>query len=932
MYYRELMGCPVGADIVSCYHEAQPGDYEGRLGFDLAAVFETFPRLDLPILGRIEINDQYAEEAFTFYDHPKVFIFKKSANFDAEQVRATLSAVDLTKVVHLTPRQFSDYSSLLLPADRLASQRAGGTWSDLFDYDWLQNKYPIIGLLIWYLFIFVLGLAVYPIIRIAMPGLADKGYPLSRALGLVIFAYLSWMAGSLGIPYTRTTIGIILGSIVVTGAALGHFQRDALIAEFKTRYKYFLIIEGLFLAFFLIDLLIRLGNPDLWHPFKGGERPMDFSYFNAVIKSTTFPPYDPWFAGGYINYYYYGFVIVGTPVKLLGIVPSIAYNFILPTLFATVGISAFSLGWNLLQKDEDYAIRNTQHSSFTAGLSASLLAILLGNLGTLQLLYQKMQQLGAAGAFSWEADLVQQLTWAWQGFVMTLKGIPLPIGPGDWYWNPSRVVPPGPDNSITEFPLFTFLYSDLHAHMIVMPIALLAISWALSVVVARARWRNQVSAGLGIVIGGLIAGAAYPTNLSDSYTYLLVCTIALGYSILRYSDLELPKRVAVAVAGVAAFHLLSRFLYEPYRIWYSQAYSALEPWKGPFTPVVPYLTMWGVLLFIVVSWMTWETREWMRLTPLSALRKLKPYQLLIEGALVALAITILALQFHGTSIGWIAVPLAAWAGVLLLNPRLTDEKRFVLFLIGTALFITIIVEVVVVRGDIGRQNTIFKFYLQAWLMLAASAGAALAWTLPAFFKWLPGWRVFWQAAMILLISGAALFTVTGTSGKIRDRWILEAPRTLDSMTFMKYAHYDDFGQRLDLSEDYNAIRWMQDSVQGSPVIVEANCVEYHWCTRFTIYTGLPGVVGWNWHQRQQRVLTSTQVQERVNEVGDFYNSIDVDFARNFLRKYDVRYIILGQLERAAYTPEGIAKFEQFDGAFWRSVYRDGNTVIYEVMP
>jgi uncharacterized membrane protein len=330
--------------------------------------------------------------------------------------------------------------------------------------------------------------------------------------------------------------------------------------------------------------------------------------------------------------------------------------------------------------------------------------------------------------------------------------------------------------------------------------------------------------------------------------------------------------------------------------------------------------------------MAWETREWMRLTPLSTLQKLKPYQLLIEGALVALAIMILALQFHGTSVGWIAIPLAAWAGVLLLNPHLSDEKRFVLFLIGTALFITILVEVVVVRGDIGRQNTIFKFYLQAWFMLAASAGAALAWTLPAFLQWLPGWRVFWQSMMIFLISGAMLFTITGTSGKIRDRWIAEAPRTLDAMTFMNYAHYDDFGQRLDLSEDYRAIRWMQDNVQGSPVIVEANCPEYRWCTRFTIYTGLPGVVGWNWHQRQQRVFTSIQVQDRVNEVGEFYNSLTAEYAGNFLKKHSVRYIILGQLERAAHTPEGIAKFEQFDGTLWRSVYRDGSTAIYEVLP
>jgi uncharacterized membrane protein len=152
------------------------------------------------------------------------------------------------------------------------------------------------------------------------------------------------------------------------------------------------------------------------------------------------------------------------------------------------------------------------------------------------------------------------------------------------------------------------------------------------------------------------------------------------------------------------------------------------------------------------------------------------------------------------------------------------------------------------------------------------------------------------------------------------------------MTFMNFAQYDDFGQRLDLSEDYRAIRWMQDNVEGSPVIVEANCVEYHWCTRFTIYTGLPGVVGWNWHQRQQRGLMSTWVEDRVAEVSNFYNAVDLESARSFLDKYDVSYIVVGPLERAAYTPEGIAKFQQNDGTYWAEVYRDGETAIYKVNP
>ena len=109
------------------------------------------------------------------------------------------------------------------------------------------------------------------------------------------------------------------------------------------------------------------------------------------------------------------------------------------------------------------------------------------------------------------------------------------------------------------------------------------------------------------------------------------------------------------------------------------------------------------------------------------------------------------------------------------------------------------------------------------------------------------------------------------------------PLTLDSMAYMEHAQYADFDALMELDQDYRAIRWMQDNVQGSPVIVEANCPEYRWCTRFTIYTGLPGVVGWNWHQRQQRTLTPLLVEQRVTEVGLFYSTTDAQEAADFLQ-------------------------------------------------
>jgi uncharacterized membrane protein len=148
----------------------------------------------------------------------------------------------------------------------------------------------------------------------------------------------------------------------------------------------------------------------------------------------------------------------------------------------------------------------------------------------------------------------------------------------------------------------------------------------------------------------------------------------------------------------------------------------------------------------------------------------------------------------------------------------------------------------------------------------------------------------------------------GGIAKIKDRMAPEAPHTLDGMAFMKYAKYDDLGIRMDLNQDYQAIRWLQENVIGSPVIIEGNMPEYHWGTRNTIYTGLPNVVGWNWHERQQRSRSAeTLIYDRISEVNEFYMETDLQKAKAILDKYGVKYIIVGQLERALYPGPGLDK-------------------------
>jgi YYY domain-containing protein len=957
-YYRRLLGCPQELSIQECYNSAEPGDFQGDLGFELVQVFQSNPTL-----GALSVNDQFAEEAFTVYDHPKVFIFKKQDSYDPQRVRDILGAIDLTKVVHVTPKMAESLpKDMLLTTAQSAIQRANGTWSELFNSASPLNRWPYLGLVVWYLVLSAVGWLVYPLVRFALPGLSDKGFPLSRIVGLLILSYLVWLAGSFQIQFTRLTITLALGLIAGISILLAYWQKDELRQEWRDRRTYFLLIEGLFLAFFIFDLLIRLGNPDLWHPWKGGERPMDFSFFNAILKSSVFPPYDPWFAGGYINYYYYGFVLVGVLVKWLGIQPSVAYNLIIPTVFSLIAMGAFSIGWNLMNgsgliawgKSAWGSLRSLIRSqAFVAGSAAALGMAVFGNLGTIRMILVGYQKVAAPGGTIEGVNFITRILWTFKGAINVLTGAALPYGLPDWYWLPSRVIPaPNDVEPITEFPFFTVLYGDPHAHLFALPLTLLAISWGLSVLFSQAWLKSQgkskiyriIQVSAGFFLGGLAIGVLRPTNTWDFPTYLALGIVLCGYAIWKYYPVEQGslklfegisprvKKATITIAGMVVLAGLSFLLFQPYAEWYVQGYTRVDPWKGTHTPFWSYLTHWGVFLFVIISWMTWETREWMAMTPLRAVRKLEPYKVLIIATMVILVVWVFALLFMGVSIGWFVLPLAAWAAVLLLKPGLSDPRRVVLLMVGGGLLLTLVVEVIVLRGDIGRMNTVFKFYLQVWTLFAISAAAGFGWMLETLRGWDASWRTIWKFGLGLLVFSAALYPLLGGTAKIKDRMAPETPLSLDGMAYMQYASYDDLNVSMDLNQDYQAIRWLQENVQGSPVIIEGNMVEYHWGTRNTIYTGLPNVVGWNWHERQQRARgPENLITGRITEVNEFYLETDPGRVKAILEKYGIEYIIVGQLERALYPGAGLDKFEQMDGILWQEVFRVGDTVIYQVI-
>jgi uncharacterized membrane protein len=262
------------------------------------------------------------------------------------------------------------------------------------------------------------------------------------------------------------------------------------------------------------------------------------------------------------------------------------------------------------------------------------------------------------------------------------------------------------------------------------------------------------------------------------------------------------------------------------------------------------------------------------------------------------------------------------------------------------------VELFTLRGDIGRMNTQFKFYIQVWLLLSVSAAVTLLWIAESFAVALRvgpvaahrslyalGRWAFGGAFAVALLLGL-LYPAFAIPAKVNDRYVPTAPRGLDGMAYMRNAvRSEEFaGRRVEfaLRHDYDAIRWMQDNIVGSPTILEEGAAagnQYRWSARFSIYTGLPTVVGWEWHQRQQRAaLAAPVVEDRVADVREFYSTADRDRAKLLLRRYGVRYVILGAMERLYNDPAGLDKFAiMVEAGDLQVVYQNPGVTIYEVL-
>ncbi|MDQ4045197.1 MAG: DUF2298 domain-containing protein, partial [Chloroflexota bacterium] len=857
--------------MTTAYYEALQS---GELGFELVESFTSPPTF----LG-IEFDDRGAEEAFTVYDHPQVRIFRKTDAWSSHQAWQLLDEALGESGV---PRRVIDPSASQLMLTE-AEQRAveeGGTWADIVDAPDMPTALVVA---LWYLAMQLAAVpAVLALCRL-LPTLPDCGYAVAKISGLLAIAWGVWLLASVRlVPFGRFSIGAVFAVMLLVALAATWRRWGDVLRALRQRWRWVVATEVLFLLAFGGMLWMRAMNPDLWQPGRGGEKPMEMAIFTAILRSEWFPPYDPWFSGGVLHYYYLGYVPWVGLTRLLGIAPETAFNLALPSLFALLVVGAWSAAAALIvAASRRSAVRASGWRPVLLALPAPVLVVLAGNLDFVRRLGRG--EWGGEPPPEWIGplgDVGLVLAGIWRALTAP------PNLPPDGYWAPSRVIP----NTVNEFPYFTFLFGDLHAHMLGMPVvaATIVVAIALAtggmcgtggegVLATLGGWRRALSLA---VLGGFLSGTLLGTNPWDyPPAFALLVAGAAIHLLVSVDFARLWRPVRDLAIFVVMVLVVGRLLYWPFL----DRYGALSPEILPAlesTALRDYLTIHGLLLVAAAGYLLvavvrsavvmWRSGRAGRAA---------------AAATVLLVIGLYAVAFlTGDTALFLTAGLAttfvAIAGAVRLPAHL-----LIITMIALALALALAAEMLRFSNDIGRMNLVFKFYLHAWQVLAIAAAASIVLVLSGAGGLRPlrvrggllaAMRSVWLVIVAVLLTGALAYPALATASRLGDRVAPLSP-TLDGLAYMQHAEFTEGPSggepsAISAASDRAAIAWLREQVEGTPVILEAQLPAYRWGGRISSTTGLPTVLGWTWHEIQQRPGHAPLVDKRVSDVTTIYGS------------------------------------------------------------
>lgn len=933
----------------------------GNLGFQLAATFERRPS----VLGRA-IDDRGADESFINYDHPHVSIYRQIAEISRSSYDSVMSWA-LERPWH--PFRTPPEPTLLLDTPVGDNPFVNDArWSA-----WLTSS-TAGAVAVWLTLLVVLQIAGLPLARAVFSAFPDAGWGLARILVILVAAYPIWLGASLHVFRFRA-IWAILGLVIVAAAGWVVVKRRLPESYHPGQSRSWLHAEAAFWIVFSIFLAFRLVVPDGWHPFWGGEKPMEFALINAIGRSAYFPSYDPWYADGYVNYYYYGFYLIAFLGKLTGIPAEIAFNLALPTMMGLLASSGYSVARSLA-----HGVTRSRRLGIAGGWVGVAVLTLAGNLSSAR-------------------TLVEGVPDRFDPFIV-------------WVWSGSRAI----DNAITEFPFFTGLYADLHAHVVALPITLVAIALSMAIASAsppREHGREGIArlraSMLPLSLLALTIGSLGVTNAWDVPVYAALAMASLFMA--AFGAGCNGRRIAWFVGAVAIVGCGAWLLFLPFHTHFVALFSQIAVVRDP-TTLSQFLTHFG--LFVVVcsvgltvlllpafasrigsagpwlaiaafgsgvflfaiaddSWMS-KLAELLAVTSLTGGPLIASWQrlgrLLRPGnaqqalgqilALLGAAGLVAGVYAQRPVLGLgFALGAASAVGWLMLN---RFPERFVCLLTTAAFSVIAGAEIVVVADDLidtaaYRMNTVFKFYNQVWVLLSIASAALIALMARNLLVHIrqadarpnaggarTAWSRFGIAAASLLFLASLAYPAMAIGPRLSQRFDPGSERgTLNALSWMGQGIVPIIGSGEDAEISYRgdarAIQWLLDNVDGSPVIAEASIGPYR-CngSRISAATGLPTIIGWERHQQQQRY--PEDLPHRVRDVRTLFTSADIVEKAAILNRYNVEFVIVGDLERIypvannecspTGSPEGIESFDRMVGTSLDVAYADGSTTIYLV--
>jgi YYY domain-containing protein len=472
-----------------------------------------------------------------------------------------------------------------------------------------------INIFVWYLVGTFVGVIALPLVFRFFPSLPSRGFALARPLGLLIWGFTFWLLASFGVLQNDLG-GQVLAVLIMLAFSLAELKgtrKDALLTWLRQNLRTVLTIEGLFLFVFLAWVLVRGMNPEVAYT----EKPMELAFINSILRSTSFPPQDPWLSGYAISYYYFGYVMVAMLTRFSGVAAATAFNLANASWLAMTAVALYGIVFDLslagAWNSHHQTAKQVEKFARRAGFLGPLFVLLLST-------YEGVLEILHAGGLFWKVDPQGQLSsrfWNWLS-ILDLNQPPtqpfdwIPSRGGGWlWWRGSRVLQDlnlGGQHIevIDEFPFFSYLLADLHPHVLAMPFTLLAIALAMNLFFDGGTYLQQSRRLLdwarneNFWLIALVLGSLGFINTWDFPIYVGLFCLIWSFKSYRATGWK-PGLLAEFLKNGLALGVAGMVLYLPFYLGFGSQAGGILPSLEFMTRGIHFWVLFAVLLVPIIA-------------------------------------------------------------------------------------------------------------------------------------------------------------------------------------------------------------------------------------------------------------------------------------------------------------------------------------------